>query len=266
MSGLFYSGIDQMGNKMELAHKPERIVSLVPSQTELLFDLGLEQEIVGITKFCIHPFESCREKTRVGGTKKFNFDLIDRLKPDLIIGNKEENYREGVEKLQRKYPVWMSDVSSLKEAFDMMEELGEVLGKKKEARELRREIRRRFLSFSATKHATVLYLIWKEPYMTVGVDTFIHDMLLQCGLKNIVAATRYPSISIDEIRSLAPEIVLLSSEPFPFSEKHVGELQKAIPDIDIALVDGEMFSWYGSRLKYAPAYFRKIHDTLLPLT
>src|SRR4051812_11307667 len=118
---------DQMGNAVELEGPPSRIVSLVPSQTELLFYLGLDKEVAGITKFCIHPAEMFHSKPRVGGTKKYDFEKIRQLAPDLIIGNKEENEQKQVEELQKLYPVWMSDIRNLADALQMIRSVGELV-------------------------------------------------------------------------------------------------------------------------------------------
>lgn len=250
--------IDQMGDVIHL-DAPRRIVSLVPSQTELLFDLGLDEAIIGITKFCIHPKEKCKGKTKIGGTKKFNFSAIDALAPDLIIGNKEENYKEGIEALRESYPVWMSDIYDLKDAFEMIAGIGALVGKGKEASKIVREIEQGFANLSLKIKKRALYLIWQDPYMSVGKHTFIHEMMLKCGFENVLEdMDRYPMLTAEDIKALAPEVILLSSEPYPFEEKHRKEMQDIFPFAQIALVDGEMFSWYGSRLRYAPAYFESI--------
>ncbi len=254
---------DQMGCAFRFEHVPARIISLVPSQTEFLFDLGLEDNIVGVTKFCVHPKAKCKEKARVGGTKKFNFETIDQLRPDLIIGNKEENYKEGIEALKASYPVWMSDISTLEQALEMMRKLGLLLNKSDEAQEIIREIENGFNNLSLPVSKRALYFIWKDPYMCVGKDTFIHEMLHKCGLENALEArSRYPALTAEEISNLDPDIILLSSEPFPFQEKHVSEFRKICPRADIAIVDGELFSWYGSRLRYSAAYFHKVGTRL----
>lgn len=250
---------DQMGFAMHFKEVPRRIISLVPSQTEFLFDLGLAETIVGITKFCIHPAAKCKGKARIGGTKKFNFDAIDQLQPDLIIGNKEENYKEGIEKLKEKYPVWMSDINTLEQSLEMMYKLGSLLDKEQEAAAIIGRIQERFDQLSLPVSRRALYFIWKKPYMAVGGDTFIHEMLGRCGFENVLAEQpRYPQLTADEIKFLDPDIILLSSEPYPFQEKHEQEFQEICPQADIAIVDGELFSWYGSRLQYSAAYFEEL--------
>ncbi len=254
------SFFDQLNTKLSLSHFPRRIISLVPSQTELLFHLGLEEEVVGITKFCIHPSHWLSTKTIVGGTKNFRFDIIDDLKPDLIIGNKEENYLEGIEKLREKYPVWVSDIITLQEAFQMIGGVGTLVNKEEAANKLVNEIFDGFEAIKKMKSQRVLYLIWKNPWMGAASNTFIHSMLETIGLNNCLQnKLRYPEISSEDIAKLNPEIILLSSEPFPFQEKHIQEIQVICPSAKIFLVDGEMFSWYGSRLRFASAYFNSLN-------
>jgi ABC-type Fe3+-hydroxamate transport system substrate-binding protein len=252
---------DQCDNAITLSHAPKRIISLVPSQTELLFDLGLDQEIVGITKYCVHPTHWLSEKALVGGTKNFDLPLIQSLKPDLIIGNKEENYQEGIEILKSRYPVWMSDIYTLSDAFAMMRAVGAMTSRLPKAESLGRQIASEFAALPRLRAQKVLYLIWRKPWMAAASQTFIDDMLSKLGLENVLASkTRYPELSNAEITALNPEVILLSSEPFPFKEKHIGELKNLSPDSKVVLVDGEMFSWYGSRLLHAPGYFKTLTD------
>jgi ABC-type Fe3+-hydroxamate transport system substrate-binding protein len=250
---------DQLGTPIHLNSLPTRIISLVPSQTELLFDLGLDEQIVGITKFCIHPAKAFKEKTIIGGTKKFDFDVIDRLTPDLIIGNKEENYKEGIGLLKEKYPVWMSDIVTLEDAFVMINGVGEICGKGNEASAITSNIEYAFGLLKKKPAKRVLYLIWRKPWMAAGAGTFIHSMIRTIGWKNAIEKkSRYPELSSEEIQSISPELILLSSEPYPFSEKHIDEIQQLVPAAKIMLLDGEMFSWYGSRLAKAPEYINSL--------
>lgn len=252
--------IDQTGRSVFITEPPKRIVSLVPSQTELLFELGLEEEVAGITKFCIHPDEWFRSKTRIGGTKNLHLDDIRRLQPDLIISNKEENVKEQVEELAKEFPVWISDVHDLRTALEMIEAVGTIVGKQERALQLKDRIAESFEGLTPPNFSLpVAYLIWREPYMTVGGDTFIHDMLQHAGFQNVFASkTRYPEVTIEELLNSRCKAVLLSSEPYPFRQKHVDELQGRLHDVKIILVDGELFSWYGSRLLKAPAYFQSL--------
>lgn len=250
---------DQLGRTIVLENFPEKIISLVPSQTELLCDLGLNENLVGITKFCVHPIGLIKEKTIVGGTKNLRMSVIENLQPDLIIANKEENVKEQIETLADKFPVWISDVNNYDDALQMITAIGELTNTKTISEKIITTIAKEKLLFTSEinkKNKSALYLIWKDPFMTVGSDTFIHDMLQQTGFKNAVGdLNRYPELSIEQIKKLHPEIIMLSSEPYPFKEKHLTEIQAIVPDAKILLVDGEMFSWYGSRLQYCWKYF-----------
>src|SRR5690554_1177583 len=248
---------DQMGRRVLLGKRPERIVSLVPSQTELLVDMGLEEQLVGITKFCIHPEGLRKKKAIVGGTKNFHFDKIEALKPDLIIGNKEENYQEGIERLSEQFPVWMSDIYDLEDALEMMALLGEITNREASGREIISKIRSGFEKKFPFK-GTAIYLIWQEPMIAVGSNTFIDDLLQRAGFTNLISKERYPEISKEEILSLKPDFLLLSSEPYPFGAKHQVAYQQLFPDANVQLVDGEMFSWYGSRLIGTGDYFKDL--------
>lgn len=236
---------------------PKRIVSLVPSVTQTLFDLGLDKEVVGITKFCIHPEAWFRTKKRVGGTKNVNIDLIKDLYPDLVIANKEENVAEQVNQLAVFTNIWLTDIETLNDGLQMIEDAGEILGMQVAGKHLSESIRGGFDSIiPINRQLRAVYLIWRKPYMAVGGDTFIHDMMLHIGLINVVSnRRRYPELSLDALQQLNPDLVLLSSEPYPFKEKHLTELASYLPNARITLVDGEMFSWYGSHMKYVPAYF-----------
>ena len=233
----------------------------MPSQTELLHYLGLEKETIGITKFCVHPDKWFRNKNRVGGTKNIDIQKIINLQPDLIIANKEENVKEQVEQVAAHFPVWVSDVNTPEDAYQMIADIGTLTGKTSKAAALVSAIKFEFDQLSLPRlPLPACYLIWKDPYMTIGRDTFIHHMLEKAGYENVFAARlRYPQVSVNEIRESGCKVVLLSSEPYPFKQKHIDELQEQLPGVGIQLVDGEMFSWYGNRLLLAPSYFRATH-------
>lgn len=251
---------DQMGHQITLPALPQRIVSLVPSQTELLFYLGLADRVVGLTKFCIHPQPLVKQKTIIGGTKNFHPEAIDTLRPDLIIGNKEENYKEGIEALQQKYPVWMSDIYTLEDALQMMRQVGQLTGTEAKAADLVREISTGFQSLQpAQPPISAAYFIWRKPYMAVGNHNIIDHILERCGFRNVFSElARYPEITPELLQEAVPQLILLSSEPYPFKEKHIAEFQALCPQALVKVVDGEMFSWYGSRLQYAPAYLQQV--------
>jgi ABC-type Fe3+-hydroxamate transport system substrate-binding protein len=256
---------DQLGREITLNSEKGtlRIVSIVPSQTEFLFDIGLAENIVGITKFCIHPSYAIKEKSIVGGTKNINIQKIIDLKADIVIANKEENEQSQIEELMKLVPVWISDIYTLEDAYQMMLSVGEMFDKGTEAAALVTEIKN---SFDYVKPLTtakkVAYFIWRGPHMLAGQNTFINHLLERMGFENIALVctnkSRYPEINAEELHALQPEIIYLSSEPYPFKEKHLQELQEICPNAQIQLVDGELFSWYGSRLQHSAAYLQSL--------
>lgn len=259
------TSIDQLGNKIEINFPLKRIVSLVPSQTELLFDLGLDSEIVGITRFCIHPEEKIKTKRQIGGTKQFNIEKIIALQPDLIIANKEENYEEGIAELQKYFPVWLSDIYTLDDAYTMMREVSRITNRDLAGNKIIDEIKTNFSKLSAVngQPLTVAYFIWRKPYMVAAKNTFIHSMLEVFGLKNVFDdLERYPEINPAMLAERKPDFIFLSSEPYSFASKHFAEFQSFSPSSKVMIVDGEMFSWYGSRLRFTGKYFEELRKEL----
>lgn len=260
---------DQIGIFHTFENTPKRIVSLVPSQTELLYDLGLEESIVGITKFCVHPFHFKSTKKIIGGTKKVHFEKIRLLQPDIIIANKEENTQEIVEELSKICPVWVTDIVTLEDNLKMIADFGILFNKETEAQKWIDKIsfaHKDFLSFVKDKEVQkVAYFIWANPYMVAGNNTFINEMLKLNNFRNIYenSEERYPEIIIQKIRIQGnPDMVLLSSEPFPFTDEHAFEIGRFTHHAKTVFVDGEMFSWYGSRLIKAYEYFKKLHESI----
>lgn len=243
--------IDQIGHQINIETTPKRIISVVPSQTELLFDLGLENEVVGITKFCIHPNSWFKNKTRIGGTKTLNINKIKQLKPDLIIANKEENTKQQIEELQQLFPVWTSNIRNLSESLEMIKQIGLITKTNVKAEEIIAKIEQDFKLLTSIKKQSksTLYFIWREPYMSVGSSTFIHDVMERAGFVNALETSEnYPVLTSEQIKTINPQLILLSSEPYPFKEKHIKEFKMLSKSAQILLVDGELFSWYGSRL------------------
>ena len=241
-----------------------RIVSVVPSQTELLYDLGLKNQIVGLTKFCIEPQELETEtqkwfelKSKIGGTKNIDIEKVKSLNPHIIFANKEENDKDQIESLRKEFIVYTSDVYDLKSSLEMIAHVGQLTKTEFEAQSIISKISLNFkeIQFPAIKR-TAIYFIWKNPYMTVGGDTFIHKMIEECGFSNLtIDKKRYPVIEIEEMKELNPEVIFLSSEPYPFKEKHIEEFREILPNALIYIVDGQKFSWYGSHLIQSPVYF-----------
>lgn len=239
---------------------PKKIICLVPSITELLHRLELDEEVSGITKFCIHPAAWFRTKTKTGGTKNINIKKILELQPDLIIANKEENIKEQIAELAAHFDVWVTDVNSVADAYGMIKDIGTLTGTAAAAKKIIVDIEKEFAKLpAAAPLIKTAYLIWRNPYMTVGGDTFIHDMMQHCGLQNVFAGqTRYPKIDAQAIAASGCSLIILSTEPYPFKEKHIAELQQQLPGIKILLADGEMFSWYGSRMLQMPQYLQSL--------
>lgn len=257
--------LDQMGRVVDVAEPPRRIISLVPSQTELLYDLGLGERVVGITKFCVHPETWFKTKHRVGGTKKVDIDKVRALKPDLVIGNKEENERKDILALEKEWPVWMSDIRTLDDAHEMIEALGRITGTEAKASSINLSITAAFSRLQRLDPPiTAAYFIWRDPFMVAGHGTFVNDMLKRCGLVNVFDEddARYPTITDRELAEADPDVILLSSEPYPFTEKHLLEFNMICPGTPVYVVDGELFSWYGSRLMLSPDYINGIVERL----
>lgn len=241
-----------------------RIISAVPSLTELLFDLGLEDEVVGITKFCVHPEKWFRTKTRIGGTKDIKIDIVKELHPTLILANKEENTKEDIEACMEFCQVHLNDVSTYEEALEMIGEIGQLTHRVKEAHKIITEISKKFKVLpSLESKPKSIYLIWKDPIMAVGGDSFINDMMKRAGFDNVLKSKkRYPTLTPEDLTALGPEVLMLSSEPYPFSEKHLEYFKSLVPESKILFVDGEMFSWYGSRMRLAADYFNNVSKKL----
>lgn len=259
---------DQLGTLHQFENTPKRIVSLVPSQTELLYDLGLEDSIVGITKFCVHPVHFKSTKKIVGGTKQVKIDKIRELQPDIIIANKEENTKEMVEELSRICPVWVTNIITIGDNLQMISDFGQLFNKRTEAQKWLDKLNfayqdfQHFIKDQPIKKAA--YFIWANPYMVAGKETFINELLKLNHYQNIYEEKgRYPEIELKKIRMEGdPDLVFLSSEPFPFKDEHAFEIGRFTHHAKTIFVDGEYFSWHGSRLVKAFEYFKKLHQKL----
>lgn len=257
---------DHLKRQVHLSKTPSRIVSLVPSQTELLVDLGLRDAIVGITKFCVKPKGLRREKQVVGGTKQVHLDKIQALQPDIILCNKEENTKEMVTALEAIAPVWVSVVKTIPDALQLITDFGALFQQEENAENLRDKITKAYLSLiehtAANRKKKVAYVIWKSPWMLAGKDTFIDAMLHAQGMENCVDADagRYPEVTMETFGQA--DVIMLSSEPFPFKEEDAHHFRKQFPSAKVLLVDGAMYSWYGSRLVYAFPYLEQLRKAL----
>lgn len=263
---------DQTGKLVFIPSKSaRRIISLVPSLTELLYDLQLEDEVAGITKFCVHPQKWHKTKQRIGGTKNANIAGIQLLQPDLVIASKEENIKEQVEAIEKFCPVYCSDISNLQEAYEAIAHIGLLTNRTEKAEEIIAQLKCNFEQLPALHNKLrCAYLIWNNPYMSAGGDTFIHAMLSEAGFVNVFEQQlRYPETTVEQIMALDVDVVFFSSEPFPFKQQHIDAFatvwQKKIPAKKLPMlriVDGELFSWYGSRMLYAAEYFKKLRESL----
>lgn len=252
---------DQTKRQIEISSTPLRIISTVPSQTELLYDLGLEEQVVGITAYCVHPKHWLSDKQVIGGTKNLKLDLIRSLEPDLIIGNKEENIKEQIEELATDTPVWLSDIVTVDHALEMISEVGKITNTPVKAEALVKEIqteRNQLRKPETLKKAA--YFIWNEPMMVAGTDTFINAMMEEAGLVNAFAhrEERYPEITEEGLKAANPDLIILSSEPYRFTTRHLHEFAALYPQAKVKIMDGEMFSWYGSRMRKSFGYLKVI--------
>ena len=242
---------------------PQRIVSLVPSQTELLAALGLDARVVGVTRFCVRPGDWKRRKAIVGGTKNVDVARVRALAPDLVLANREENTREDVEALAAFAPVLVTDVATVAGASAMIREVGARTGTEAVANALAGRIANGFAALPALAPLRAAYFIWREPWMVAGGGTFIGDVLRRGGFANVFEhAPRYPAVSADEVVAARPDVLLFSSEPYPFRERHLAEWHDRLPGVPCAFVDGEACSWYGPRLLETPEHLRTLRRSL----
>ena len=251
---------DQLHRTINLNQTPKRIISLVPSLTELLVDLGLENQLVGVTRFCVHPKNIKKDKTIIGGTKKVNLDKIKALKPDFILANKEENNQEIVNQVNKIAPTFVSDLYTMDDVLELISILGNIFNCTKKSQEINDKIvskKNEFIQLVKDKPSKkVAYFIWENPFMVAGKNTFINELLKLNNFNNVFDdLERYPEINLKNLPDL--DVILLSSEPYSFQEKHK-ELFKKHTKAKVIIVDGEYFSWYGSRLINAFNYFSKL--------
>lgn len=248
---------DHLGRKITYEFPPKRIISLCPGITETLFEIGLENEIAGRTRYCKYPV-AAQEIPAVAGTKDLKLEKIHEVKPDLIIMEKEENTKEMVEMLEQYYPVYVAEVQTIDNAYRMITDMGRLTDRKQKADTLADSIRSAFAGLPALPAARVAYVIWKKPYMVAGRDTYINSLLQRIGFVTPFAGStdRYPTVTEMQFKEENLDLVLLSSEPYPFKEKQQREFQEMLPGTSIQLIDGEMF-WYGARMLKSAPYLRE---------
>ena len=250
--------VDHLGRSIVVDFPPKRIISTVPSQTELLSDLGLEEEVVGITRFCTYPKGWKKQKIIIGGTKRLDFKKIAELNPDLIIGNKEENIKPQVEEIANEYPYWISNVESFDDNQKLIKDVGEICEKVTEAEVLCLRIEDVCTKVKNIQKSPkrVAYFIWRNPFMVAGNNTYINSILKRLGFVNVFESRegRYPTVTLDDLKRVEVDEIFLSSIPFPFNEIHAQEFKMFFPDLKVTFIDGEVFSYFGSRIAKSEEY------------
>ena len=261
--------VDAAGTEHTPVSGSPRIVSLVPSITELVSDLGLADAIVGRTGFCIHPRETLRAVPKVGGTKDVDLGAVRALSPTHVIVNVDENRKEDARALAGFVPtlVVTHPLAPL-DNLALYRLIGGIFGREREAEALCRRFEGEHAALQSASAAfspeRVLYLIWKKPWMTVSRDTYVSRMLAMVKWETVpeTSEDRYPTISLDDPALSETPVVLLSSEPYRFRELHLDEVRKRLPGRSVALIDGEMTSWYGSRAIKALGYLARFRAGL----
>ncbi|WP_164219771.1 helical backbone metal receptor [Virgibacillus sp. YIM 98842] len=250
---------DHLGREVEFAYPPKRIISIVPGITDILYSLELENEIVGRTRYCIYPKEKVAQAKTIGGTKKVKFDQIRELNPALIIAEKEENTKEIVEQLEKEFPVYVCEIQTVDDTFKIIEDLGTITDRRVESEKLQSEIATAIQSLPSGHGKKYAYIIWQNPYMAAGSDTYITSLLDKMGFTNAFADYdgRYPEVTEEDFRNADLDYIFLATEPFPFREKHIQQFSKLFPDVTVMSLDGEMF-WYGPRMIEAAPYFNRV--------
>ena len=255
---------DALGRKVEIARPPRRIVSLVPSLTEALFAFGLAERVAGVTRYCVEPAEA-RRKPRVGGTKNVDVAKVSAIEPDLVLANVEENTRDDVDALiAAGLPVFVTYPRTVAGAIAELRELATMTGGDEAARPIivgaEEAVAVAEAANERRKALRTFCPIWRNPWMTIGPDTYMHDFLRVCGAENIYgqSAERYPAIELAAVAEHWPEVVLLPDEPYRFGRKHVPEVIEALGDVRTYLVDGKSLCWYGPRIGPALAEVQRL--------
>ncbi len=286
--------VDAMGRAVYLPRQPQRLVSLVPSITETHFRFGCGPQVVGVTDYCTEPAAEVAQKPKVGGTKNPNLICILDLQPHLVLAVAEENSRRDVERLEAAgIPVYVFEPRTVRDGIDLLWRLADLLACRREVTPLIQEIEAIYAEtrtlVAQRSRLRVFCPIWKNPYMTINADTYVHDMLQVCGGDNVFAQRqrrfplaadlgrapqapetryaardrRYPRVTLEEMATLRPEVILLPNEPYEFTEADVADFLPfaevpAVRHRRIHLIDGKLVSWYGARIGHSLSILRDL--------
>lgn len=256
---------DARNKKIVFSEPPKRVVSLIPSITEALFDLGAGEAIAGVSNYCIHPAEGVKNKIKVGGQKNPDMGKIKAIHPDLIILNMEENKPEHIKFLSQHYTTWVTYPRLFRDAENLLMQLGKVFDAESRASVYADKIRISSKQLSSIRRRKIktMYLIWRNPWMSINRDTFIHNVLELHHMENVYAKRdkRYFEVTAQDIEDADPDIIILPDEPYHFREKHKSEFShlsvSAVKNSRIFLADGTYFCWYGTRTARASQYIHK---------
>jgi ABC-type Fe3+-hydroxamate transport system substrate-binding protein len=251
---------DDLSRRVRFNFPPCHIVSLCPSITETIFVLGAGDLLSGRTRYCIHPAGKVASVPEIGGTKDPDIEAILKIAPDLVIAEKEENTRRVIEKLEKEIPVFVFSVESFAQALAMISGLGELTGKITRASGLIKRIEQAFAELPPAEAKTAAYLIWEKPLMAAGKNTFIDAMMEKAGFRNIFRnkSARYPKISLTELSEEKPEVLILSTEPCAYTLEDVKRYRRLLPETEVILIEGDLFSWYGARMLKAAEYIKGV--------
>ena len=257
---------DDLGRVIYLIKTPRRVVSLCPSLTETLFDLGLDDLVIGRTDYCVHPEEKLGAVQSVGGPKSVFLPVVESLLPDIILAVKEENDKKTLESLASLYyKCVIFDINSVEGALKMIEKLGEIFGRRERASAMRTSIGEGFSRVGrAAKNPSFIYMTWSSPYIAAGTGNYINSLLTGFGFNNCLSGSfrRYVRMELNELKRLEPDIIFLPSEPYNYTIADKIKFEKFFPGAKVVLVDGEMFCWYGSRMEKAGGYLKDLFKGL----
>jgi len=263
--------VDALGEELILPRLPQRIVSLVPSITETVIDLGASARLVGITTYCTHPQSVVASIPKVGGTKGFSFRKIDSLTPDLVIANKEENRKQQIEKLRKKYPVFVTYPRTVEDAIKMVADLGVLTATSAMASKFIATCQQLLAAIGNSALGRPLRtgcMIWRDPWMAAGADSYASALLGRVGFTNVynLSAGRYPETSLQTVFERNPDVIILPDEPYEFGEQDKQEVESFFSErgksIRVLLMDGSYLTWFGTRTLKGLRHLRQVKSKL----